>query len=177
MNKYYKAEMDRLLRFTTRLSGLLFLLPVAAAALVLYAPSRACMNLPPRFGPAIVVLVALAAALSAWLARGLAPRGYAVNDVELVIDRKLRPITLPLREIAGVSLLPDGALRGSLRLMGTSGFYGYYGLFWKRGVGRYRAYQTRLTAVVGVRTAAGLYTLTPDDPEDFIRTLNSLLGK
>lgn len=177
MTKYYKAEMDRLLRITTRAANLLFLLPPAALLVFLYRPSKACLNLPSALGPLLVAAVAGATALTAWLARGLAPRGYAVDDVDLLIDRKISPIRIPLREITEISRLPDGLLRGSIRLMGTSGYYGYYGFFWKYGLGRYRAYLTRTKDLVGVRSGTCLYALSPDDPADFIATLNSLRGK
>lgn len=183
MKKYYKAEPDRLLRITTRVAGLLFLLPPAAVGVVwyktLYSPPG-CKQPPPFFSDflAFVVLLLLAAmVVTAWLTRALAPKGYELDDIELKIDRDMRPITVPLRDITEVFKLEDGLLRRSLRLMGTSGFYGYYGLFWHRKLGKYRAYATRLDGLVGVRTEKTLYALSPGDPEEFIASLSALLPR
>jgi len=183
MKKYYKAEPDRLLRITTRLAGVIFLVPPGVVAFAWYKAAFApagCRQPPPFLADFLgwMVPVLLAAmGLTAWLTKAMAPRGYELDDIELRIDRAVRPITVPLRDILEVTRLEDGLLRRSARLMGTSGFYGYYGLFWNRKLGRYRAYATRLNGLVGVRTERTLYALSPDDPEDFIATLGALLPR
>jgi hypothetical protein len=181
MNKYYKAEMDRLLRISTRVvTGVFIILPLGLVFgfyKALHAPA-AC---PGRFGNSLLILwmilVLALTALTAYVARAMAPKGYALNDVELLIDRDMKPIKIPLKEILGVSALEDGLLRSSLRLMGTSGYYGYYGLFWNRKLGRYRAYVTRTKDLLAVKTEKGLYVLSPDDTKDFAAALSQLLRK
>lgn len=184
MQKYYKAEMDRLLRILTRVAGALFVLPVGALAFVWYKarfePSAGCRAMPPLvdrfFEPGLLFFAALIA-LTAYITKAMAPKGYALNDVELLIDRDLRPIRIPLSEVLEVSRPEDGIIRRSARLMGTSGYYGYYGLFWHVSLGRYRAYATRLNDLVAVKTAKGLYVLTPDDTADFIASLGRLIKR
>lgn len=181
MNKYYKAEMDGFLRATTRLVSVFFILFPLLLAFTWFKVTPANAACPPPFGHKVLGLgllaVAALTALTAYVTRAMAPRGYALNDVELLIDRKMKPIRLPLSGIQGVSALEDGLLRRSLRLMGTSGFYGYYGLFWNRETGRYRAYVTRTRDLLAVRTEKGLFVLSPDDTKDFSASLNSLLRK
>jgi type VI protein secretion system component VasK len=184
MQKYYKAEMDRLLRITTRMVYPLFLLPFALLVFIWYKarflPAPDYRPAPPGINkllPPIILLFAALTALTAYLAKALAPKGYAINDVELVIARDRKPIKIPLRDILEVRRLEDGLLRRSLRLMGTSGFYGYYGLFWNRQLGRFRVYATRLTGLVAVKTEKTLYALSPDDPEDFVKNLCGLISR
>jgi hypothetical protein len=184
MQKYYKAEMDKLLRIMTRVAALTFIIPLVALGVLWYkiklAPAAGCRPVPPivdKLLPPLMLLVAGLVLLTAYITKALAPKGYDLNDVELRIDRGLRPITIPVREITEVSRLEDGLLRRSLRLMGASGYYGYYGLFWNSKLGRFRAYATRFTGLVAVRTAKTLYVITPDDTEDFVATLGALIRK
>lgn len=175
--------MDRLLSITTRLASFFFILPPAVLAVIWYKTKYAaplCRPAPPfidQFLGAGIVLFAVLMAITAYVTKAMAPRGYSLNDIELVIDREMKPITIPLAEILEVRPVEDGLLRGSLRLMGTSGYYGYYGLFWKKGVGRYRAYATRLKGLVYVKTEKTLFVLSPENPEDFISTLGGLLRR
>ncbi|MBI5743503.1 MAG: hypothetical protein HY952_03030 [Elusimicrobia bacterium] len=174
MRKYYKAEMDRQLRLTTRLAGF----GMAAAAVLLcftwYKFDSLCPP-PPGFMRWAILLAAAVVAVSAWLAKAMAPRGYSLDDVELAIDRKVKPITIPLRDIAQANQLEEGVFSRSLRVMGTSGYYGHYGLFWSRKIGFFRAYATRFDRLAAVRTAKTLFVLSPDDTEDFLKTLGSLI--
>lgn len=173
--------MDRLLRVTTRVIWFFFIFPPGLLIFAWYrtlnpAPgSRPLPHLPGSLVawglPAFAVLIAL----TACIARAMAPKGYALNDIELLIDREMRPITIPLREIEEVKLLEDGLMRRSARLMGTSGFYGHYGLFWNSKLGRFRAYATRMDRLVSVKTRKTLFVISPDAPEDFITALRGLL--
>lgn len=179
MQKYYRAEMDRFLRITTRVIWFFFILPPGFLLFSWYrALNPGSCSLPMSTLPARLVWLLPASVvvilLTACIARAMAPRGYAVNDVELVIDRALRPIKIPLREIKKVKLLEDGLLGRSARLLGTSGFYGHYGLFWNSKLGRFRAYATRLNRLAAVRTQITLFVLSPEDPEDFVKTLGGL---
>lgn len=176
MKKYYKAEMDRQLRFTTRLAGAGMAAAVILLCVAWYRFDSLCPP-PPGFMRWGIPLAAAVVAASAWLARAMAPLGYSLDDVELVIDRKISPVTIPLRDIAGAGPLEEGVLRRSLRVMGTGGYYGYYGLFWGRKLGFFKAYATRFDRLAEVKTAKNTFVLSPDDTEDFLRTLNSLIRR
>ena len=181
MNKYYKAEMDKLLRLSTRVVTVIFITVQLALVFGFYKALHAPAACPPPFGNRFLVLwlvfsTALVA-LTAYVTRAMAPKGYALNDVELLIDRDMKPIRIPLSSILGVSAAEDGLLRRSLRLMGTSGYYGYYGLFWNRKLGKYRAYVTRTKNLLALKTEKGIYVLSPDDPEDFTASITRLIRK
>ncbi len=181
MNKYYKAEMDKLLRVSTRVVWLFFILFPVVLAFTRFRATSAQAACPFPLGSAVLGLgltfLAALTALTAYVTRAMAPKGYALNDVELLIDRAMKPIKIPLREITEVTALEEGLFRGSLRLLGTSGFYGYYGLFWNRKLGKFRAYVTRTKDLLAVKTGNGLFVLSPDDTKDFTASLNALLRK
>ena len=173
MQKYYKAEMDRWLRISTRLVWLVFFVPPGIMVYSWYKSTNPPAVILTWGLPVCTALMAIAA----YITKAMAPKGYAVNDMELLIDRDMRPITIPLRDIQEARLLEDGALRYSARLMGTSGFYGYYGLYWNKKLGKFRAYATRFNRLVAVKTEKKLFVISPDTPEDFVETLRGLLRR
>lgn len=171
MQKYYKAEMDRALRILTRVVWLILALPPAAMAVQWYLGSGRPGAAPPAW---VIVGVALLMAAIAYFTRAMAPRGFALNDIELLIDRDMRPVTIPLISITEVRQLEDAEVKGALRLMGASGFYGHYGWFWTRRLGRFLLYSGRLKDLVLVRAGKAVFVLGPEDPEIFVTDLRAL---
>lgn len=179
MQKYYKAEMDRLLRISTRVVFFIFLIPPVA---LFFAWQKAIQSppLPPLTAQLLywgIPLLAVSIICTAYIAWAMAPKGYALSDLGLLIDRRMRPINIPLNEITEVRQLEKGRLGKSLRLMGTSGFYGHYGLFWSRELGKFRAYVTRSEDLAAVRTEKTLFVLSPENPEEFVQVLGKLLPR
>lgn len=158
----FAASWDRALRIST---ALVLGLIAAGAATTLAAAARSGWP-----APAIAVAV-LACAIPA-LAWALAPRAFAVGPGFLRIERNAWPARLvPLRAIREAEPIAPGALRGALRLLGTSGLFGHYGLFRSRALGRFRMYATRGSGLVLVRTRDAQYVLSPDRPEAFLAAL------
>jgi hypothetical protein len=108
-------------------------------------------------------------AIGAW---ALAPRGYAIGSEHLRILRNGWPsLDLPLGEIRAVALLDPDVLRGSVKLLGMGGLFGYYGRFRSPVLGSYRLHATRSAGLVLVRTDRGVHVLTPEPPDDFADAL------
>ncbi len=171
MQKYYKVEMDRTLKLTTRAVWLVLALPPAAMSVHWYL-SRNRPGEAPR--PFAIAGVALLVAAIAYFTRCLAPRGFALNDIELVVDRALRPVKIPLSPVTEVRRLEDGEIKGTLRTMGASGFYGHYGWFWNSKLGKFRLYSGRFKDLVLLRADRTVFVLGPEDPEGFIADLRAL---
>ena len=57
---------------------------------------------------------------------------------------------------------------GGIRLVGSGGAFGWYGLFWRKGTGTYRAYVTDRTKLVVCNGPDGLVVLSPADPAAFL---------
>ena len=59
----------------------------------------------------------------------LSPRGYKVTDTELILTRLYKPIHIPIKDILSIDTVNTTDLKGTIRLLGSSGFYGYWGKF------------------------------------------------
>jgi hypothetical protein len=113
--------------------------------------------LPGAITRALVPVFLVAAIIPLVVAAMMAPRGVEVNGGSLRITRNAwRPMIIPIREIAAVEEGPTLFAMRSVRLLGTGGFFGSYGLFWTRDVGRYRLYTTRCGPSVLLRRRQGL---------------------
>ena len=184
MQKYYKLKMSGALRLSTNLICTFSFLPVVTAVLCAWAKLKAqapgncdiCYLATCPIPWAVLPFFLIVPAVIMFLSR-LAPEGYILNDIELVIDRKFKPIVIPLKEITEARPLTDEELKWTLKLTGSGGFYGYFGLFWSKQLGNFNMYATRRKNLVAVRTAKTLYALSPEDTEDFLTTLKKLTGR
>lgn len=66
------------------------------------------------------------------------PISVTLTDKSLDIHRILRVKHLPLSEISSVKICPPKM--ATIRLSGSGGFFGYWGWFFERGLGKYFAY-------------------------------------
>lgn len=162
----FAAPWDRTLRITTAavvllLAGIsVFLLRLATATETTGASAMA------------VLLVATLAATLA-LCWALGPKAFSIQGGRLRIERPLRSVDVPLAAIRAAGPLPDGALRGSLKVAGSGGLFGYYGRFWNRRLGAFRLYATRRTGLVVVDTGDERFVLSPDPADRFLDALLS----
>lgn len=150
----------------------LILMPILIAQpIVLHWALRRAPRPPP---PAIEWLV-LATIGSVWLilivTTMLAPRAVVVTARELVIERFAWPaFRVPLTEVTAVGDGPPASFFRSKvrRVAGNGGWIWSGGLFSADGIGRVRAWLTRLGPTVVVRRKAGLpMLLTVDDAAGF----------
>jgi hypothetical protein len=158
----YAAPWDRSLRVST---GALLLVLVFAVAVVLGIAAVA------GGGPVVEALGGLAvAALAAVgiLGWALAPTGYAIEGGTLRVERRLRPFSVPLAEVAAVARVAELWAGGAARLGGSSGFFGHYGRFWSRALGSFRLYATRTHDVVLLELPDDRLVVSPDAPERFV---------
>ena len=162
----FAAPWDRTLRVSTAVVGLA-LVAVAAFLVRLGAATET------TGATALTALVVAVLASTLGLAWALAPKGFSIEAGRLRVERPLLPIDVPLAAIRAAGALPDGTFRGSLRLAGSSGLFGYYGRFWNRRLGAFRAYATRRTGLVLVEAAAGRFVLSPEPPDRFLDALLS----
>ncbi len=118
---------------------------------------------------AAVSVFSAAVAVGAW---ALAPRGFAIGEGRLRILRNGWPSTdIRLDAIRSVALLDPDALRGSLKLLGMGGLFGYYGVFRSPVLGSYRLHATRGGGLVLVRAEGRTLVLTPEPPDGFAEAL------
>jgi hypothetical protein len=161
----FAAPWDRQLRIATVLILSLF---VATGGGVLLFGIRSSDGALELLFPFLIAPVALGAMVAfAWL---LAPRGFALEDTSLVIERLLRPVHIPWAEIRAVAALPQG-LGGAIRVGGNGGLFGYYGRYWSRSLGSFRLYATRRVGLVCIATSQEMFVLSPERSAQFVSAL------
>lgn len=89
-------------------------------------------------------------------------RQYKITDQDLIIDRIVNDIHIPLANITSVQALPDDfKLRKSI---GTDGMFGFYGEFTNPEIGRFNIYAKNTEDLILVKTNySGNIVLAPDD--------------
>ena len=112
-----------------------------------------------------VLLLALAYAYS--------PRGYAISEGDLVVRRLIGDVRFPLTDVRSVRIATAEDLRGCVRLWGSGGLFGYYGLFRTSKLGRSSWYMTNRRNAVVVITAAKTALLSPDETSRFVAAVQA----
>ncbi len=146
----------------TRVITVLF---VAVIALVMLLAVYASITVGWSVATIVVLLGGVVVIGSVW---GFAPSRFEVGDGRLRVRRrafgaKEFGLEGPAKRVEPSSLV-------GIRLLGSGGAFGWYGLFWRRDLGRYRAYVTDRSRIVEVGTDQGVVMLSPDNPDRFLRT-------
>ncbi|WP_160153240.1 PH domain-containing protein [Microbulbifer sp. ALW1] len=100
-------------------------------------------------------------------------RGYRLQGNDLIVRRLGWSTRISLGEIESVTHEPD-AMKGSIRLFGNGGYFGYIGLFRNQKLGRYRAFATSAAHSVVIRRPASTLLVTPDNPQRFVEALKPI---
>lgn len=121
--------------------------------------------------PGIWVLMALIFGLG----YAFSPRGYFVSDDVIVVRRLIGSVRFPLADLREARRATPDDLRGCIRVFGSGGLFGYYGLFRTSALGTIPWYLTNRQNMVLVR---GLKTamFSPDDVEGFLTALGKPTG-
>ncbi|HXN31711.1 MAG TPA: PH domain-containing protein [Polyangiaceae bacterium] len=111
------------------------------------------------------------------IAWAMAPREVVVEHDELRIERRAwRSQRIPLSEVEGAERL--STIGRAVRVFGVGGFFGSYGLFSSKAIGRFLLFATRRGQAVIVRRTNGALpiVITPDDMEGTIDAIGVLAG-
>lgn len=124
--------------------------------------------------PLVGLLPAGAICVVLLIAWAIAPVAVEIEPGEVAVLRHLWPaFRIALDDIETAEAAPALRGLGTLRLFGSGGFFGSYGLFWNRKLGRFRCFATRIAPPgVLIRRKGGLpVLLTPDDVNGFLAAL------
>ncbi len=161
MRKYDSPWERPLITSTIALLAVIAFTAIAGTSAALQANMRGIALAVSSFSAAV--------AIGGW---ALAPRGFTIGDGRVrVLRNGWLAHAIRLEDVRSVALLPSDALGGSLKLLGTSGLFGYYGLFRSPALGSYRLHATRGTGLVLVRTEKRAYVLGPEPAADFAEAL------
>lgn len=114
----FGAHHDRLTRIV---SGGTVLLLVAVPLLAM------------RAGAVALVLALVSAAVIA-LAYAFSPRSFEISDGAFRVKRLIGDVTFPLTSLRFVRDATPADFWGCVRLWGSGGLFGYYGLFWSKAL-------------------------------------------
>jgi hypothetical protein len=100
-----------------------------------------------------------------------APRGYELSGNLVIVRRPIGDVKITLAQPA----LRWKWTWWGLRLFGSGGMYGYFGLFTFKGLGKVRMHATNRNRLVLVTDINGKrYLLSPGDPEGFIQNTQTI---
>ncbi|MFT3933855.1 MAG: PH domain-containing protein [Chitinophagaceae bacterium] len=113
------------------------------------------------------------ALMVSWLACfAFKPSGYDVLDGKLIINRPLKNVIIDKHDIASAEMLDGKSLRGSIRLFGVGGLFGYFGKYVNSKLGRMTWYATRRDKIVLITTKDNKKIIvTPDEPSAFVAAI------
>lgn len=123
-----------------------------------------------------IIFIALLLPLMIFLGYAYSPRGYTAGGGTIVIRRLIGNIVIPISAVREIR--PGGAddFTGCIRLWGSGGFFGYYGLFKTSKLGKSYWYMTDRSKSVVVATTGKTYVLSPDDVQGFIAAAGATSG-
>lgn len=174
----FECMMSRSLTVSTAaLICFLVLLLAGVAAVFTWAGRRSGWPSPLVWSGAIAfgltALATVGAILFTWL---LAPRAVLLTDRAVVVDRRLRPIEIPLQDVKAVRLLAAGDLARGIRTAGAAGMFAQIGSFHSPALGNFRMYLSDEADGVVV-DARERFVLSPHPAPAFVRELSGRLSR
>ena len=111
------------------------------------------------------------------ICEGLAPQRLEIGEKQLVILRRYKSITIYADEVKSVELLPKNALRGAMRTCGVGGLFGYFGSYYKSGIGSFKLYATSFENLYLIRKWDGKsVVISCSEPDKMDIFYNSVRG-
>ena len=148
----FSAPFDR----TTKLISIVVCLGLLAIVIFVHNPILDILSL-------LVLLIASA----------YSPRRYALEGQYVVVKRLSGAARIPLSDVREARKATGDDLRGCIRLWGSGGLFGYYGLFSTPKLGKSTWYVTDRSRAVVLITAAKTVLLSPGDTDGFLAAIRA----
>lgn len=118
------------------------------------------------------VYVAAALIVATLLAVALyMPYGMGCSTDGVFVRRIKGTLLIPYNEIRHISTMGSFDMM-QLRVLGSGGFLGYYGIFQNQKIGRYVLYASQREGLLLIETARKKYVVSCPAPDDFIACCN-----
>lgn len=101
------------------------------------------------------------------------PAGCSIRDGAVVVERLIGDVKIPLAGIREVRIATADDLCGCIRLFGSGGLFGYYGVFRTSRLGKSIWYVTNRRHLVVIVSDSGTAMLSPDDAEGFVSAVRT----
>lgn len=119
-------------------------------------------------------IVAAVAVITITLGYAFSVQGYVTSGDSLQIRRLVGRVTVELDDLLEVRAASGEDVRGAIRLWGSGGLFGYYGLFRTSKLGVCNWYATDRSKLVVVRTSRQTVLVSPDDVGGFVAAMQCL---
>lgn len=106
----------------------------------------------------------------------ISPKNYFITESHLVISAPSKKIVVPLSSLREVRRLDKKELKGTVRMKGIGGLFGFTGKFYSKNLGSFEGYFTNQNNLVMVRCEK-TYIISPDNPSLFLDKINSIIAK
>ena len=101
------------------------------------------------------------------------PRGYVVSAGGITVKRLIGNVFVPRGEVREIRPATGEDIEGAIRVSGSGGLFGYYGLFRTPKLGRCRLYLTDRSKIVVLVTGSHTTLFSPDDVTGFVRAIRA----
>ena len=165
--KTYTCTLDQLSKWITFSVFIALLIPVITIANITFHQQSLSERL-----AFICTFVILGAGLS--LAYLWKPQQIALSNEFLIVKRKFGDKKFPLANIQSAAIITRKELGMGIRLFGSGGFFGYYGLFKYKNIGNVNVYCTQREPVILIELTKGKILISPDEPSLFLNDLNTI---
>jgi hypothetical protein len=119
------------------------------------------------------IILACLSLLIMLLGYAYSPRSYFLEGRSILVTRLAGTARIPLDDVREARRATPDDFRGCIRLWGSGGLFGYYGLFSTAKLGKSTWYVTNRRNCVIVITAAKTVLFSPDDPDGFLTTIRT----
>lgn len=101
------------------------------------------------------------------------PLGYEVAERSVIVRRLVGRVSIPLGDLREIRAATTDDFRGCIRLWGSGGMFGYYGLFRTSKLGKCTWYVTNRAKAVVLVTARKTAVFSPDDIDGFLAAVRA----
>jgi hypothetical protein len=99
------------------------------------------------------------------------PLSYELTEDSIIINRPVSKVNIELPDIDYAKKITYSDLSITIRLFGSGGFFGYYGIFYSSTFGKIKAYMSQRNNLVLIKTFKhGTFVISPDE-ESFIQAV------
>jgi len=105
----------------------------------------------------------------------LSPLGYTIDNTNLTVARRLKPVVIPLAGISKTEHTTDKLLEDSIRLLGKHGLWGCYGKYRNSKLGTYYLYARNLKNLI-LLEGEKKYVIAPERPQEFLQDLTQAIA-
>ena len=112
---------------------------------------------------AVIVTYTVFGLLAIWVLLTM-PRYLLVDDKSIVITHPIGQTVILKSDIIEVRAIERSDIRGSIRLFGSGGFFGWFGIFRNSKLGTYRLYSGQLENLYLIKTSTKSYIISSSVP-------------